>query len=50
LVQVHQSGKVSLTVHGFSDSFGPVADLKLYDVPTLQPAGAAQATPKKKKL
>jgi len=49
LVQVHQSGTVSLTVHGFSDSFGPTADLKLYDVPTLQPAGAAAALAPKKK-
>ncbi len=37
LVQVHQSGNVSLQVTGFSDTFGPVSDLTLYDVPTLQP-------------
>ena len=44
LVQVHQSGNVSMTVHGFSDQFGPTTDLSLYDVATLQPAAAA-ATP-----
>jgi hypothetical protein len=36
LVQVHQSGNVSLRVTGFSDAFGPTADLSLYDVPSLQ--------------
>ena len=41
LVQVHQSGNVSMTIHGFSDQFGPTTDLSLYDVPTLQPSGAA---------
>jgi len=43
LVQVHQSGNVSMTIHGFSDQFGPTADLSLYDVATLQPAAAAAA-------
>ena len=44
LVEVHQSGKVSLTMSGFSDGlsdgqaggFGPVKDLSIYDVPSLQ--------------
>ena len=36
LVQVHQSGNVSLQMSGFSDSFGPVQDLTQYDVATLQ--------------
>jgi hypothetical protein len=36
LVQVHQSGAVSMTVNGFSDAFGPVQDLTQYDVPSLQ--------------
>jgi hypothetical protein len=36
LVQVHASGNVSLQVNGFSDQFGPVQDLTLYDVSTLQ--------------
>jgi hypothetical protein len=36
LVQVHASGTVSLQVNGFSDQFGPVQDLTLYDVPMLQ--------------
>jgi hypothetical protein len=36
LVSVHASGKVSLQVSGFNDKFGPVQDLKIYDVPTLQ--------------
>jgi hypothetical protein len=36
LVQVHQSGNVSLQVTGFSDAFGPTADLTLYDVQSLQ--------------
>jgi hypothetical protein len=49
LVQVHQSGNVSMTIHGFSDAFGPVADLALYDVPTLQPPLAAESVKKKKK-
>jgi hypothetical protein len=37
-VSVHQSGNVSMTVHGFSDTFGPTQDLTLYDVASLQPA------------
>jgi len=49
LVQVHQSGSVSMTIHGFSDQFGPTADLSLYDVPTLQVAGAATTTAALKK-
>ncbi len=36
LVSVHASGNVSLQVNGFNDQFGPVQDLSLYDVPTLQ--------------
>jgi hypothetical protein len=36
LVSVHQSGKVSLQVSGFSDAFGPVQDLPIYDVAALQ--------------
>ncbi len=36
LVEVHASGNVSLKVYGFSDQFGPVGELTLYDVPTLQ--------------
>ena len=36
LVQVHQSGNVSLQVSGFSESFGPVQDLTQYDVANLQ--------------
>jgi hypothetical protein len=36
LVQVHASGNVSLKVQGFSDQFGPVTDLTLYDVASLQ--------------
>jgi hypothetical protein len=36
LVSVHASGKVSLQVSGFSDQFGPVQDLSLYDVDSLQ--------------
>jgi Calcineurin-like phosphoesterase len=43
LVQVHASGNVSLQVNGFSDGygatttgFGPVQDLSIYDVATLQ--------------
>jgi hypothetical protein len=38
-----------MTVHGFSDKFGPTADLALYDVATLQPPNAADAVKKKKK-
>jgi len=49
LVQVHQSGSVSMTIHGFSDQFGPTTDLSLYDVPTLQVAGAATTTAALKK-
>jgi hypothetical protein len=48
LVQVHQSGTVSMTVHGFGDSFGPTQDLTLYDVATLQPASAAAVVKRKK--
>jgi hypothetical protein len=52
-VSVHQSGKISLQVSGFSDQFGPVQDLGLYDVPTLQTVGqtqtAVEAAVKKKK-
>lgn len=33
LVSVHQSGAVTLQVSGFSDQFGPVQDLSIYDVP-----------------
>jgi hypothetical protein len=36
LVQVHQSGNVSLQVNGFSENFGPVQDLTQYDVANLQ--------------
>lgn len=43
LVQVHQSGNVSLQVSGFGDNYGgsseslgPVQDLSIYDVATLQ--------------
>lgn len=36
LVQVHQSGTVSLQVSGFSENFGPVQDLTSYDVANLQ--------------
>ena len=36
LVQVHASGRVSLQVSGFNDQFGPVQDLSIYDVATLQ--------------
>jgi hypothetical protein len=36
LVAVHASGKVSLQVSGFSDQFGPVQDLSIYDVASLQ--------------
>jgi hypothetical protein len=43
LVQVHQSGRVSLQVSGFGDNYGatsetlgPVQDLSIYDVATLQ--------------
>jgi Calcineurin-like phosphoesterase len=33
LVQIHQSGAVSMQVNGFNDQFGPVQDLTIYDVP-----------------
>jgi len=43
LVQVHQSGNVSLQVSGFGDNYGgtsenlgPVQDLSIYDVASLQ--------------
>jgi Calcineurin-like phosphoesterase len=43
LVQVHQSGRVSLQVSGFGDNYGsssanygPIQDLSIYDVATLQ--------------
>jgi hypothetical protein len=36
LVSVHQSGNVSMRISGFSDQFGPVLDLTLYDVASLQ--------------
>jgi hypothetical protein len=36
LVSVHQSGNVTLQVSGFSDQFGPVQDLSIYDVSSLQ--------------
>jgi hypothetical protein len=36
LISVHASGNVSLQVSGFSDQFGPVQDLGIYDVGTLQ--------------
>jgi hypothetical protein len=36
LVSIHQSGKVSLQVSGFSDQFGPIQDLTIYDVASLQ--------------
>jgi hypothetical protein len=48
-VSVHQSGNISMTVHGFSDTFGPTQDLTLYDVPTLQPVSAAAAVRAAKK-
>jgi hypothetical protein len=35
-VSVHASGRVSLQVSGFNDQFGPVQDLSIYDVATLQ--------------
>jgi hypothetical protein len=41
LVQVHQSGNVSLYVSGFNDQFGPTQDLTWYNQSTLQPANAA---------
>jgi hypothetical protein len=47
-VSVHQSGNVSMTVHGFSDTFGLTQDLTLYDVATLQPAASVVAVKKKK--
>jgi len=50
LVEVHQSGAVSLSMNGFGDNFGgtsetfgPTQDLSLYDVPALQQPNAAQA-------
>ena len=43
-VQVHQSGNVSLKVTGFSDQFGPLTDLTIYDVPNLQTAGQVLPT------
>lgn len=51
LVQVHQSGAVSMKVTGFSDNFGPAQDLTLYDVSTLQApqAGAILQQPKKRR-
>jgi hypothetical protein len=33
LVQIHQSGAVTMQVSGFDDQFGPVQDLSIYDVP-----------------
>jgi len=53
-VSVHASGNISLQVSGFSDQFGPVQDLGIYDVATLQTVGQAQtaaaaAVVKKKK-
>jgi hypothetical protein len=44
LVEVHQSGNVTLNVNGFSDSFGPVGDLTLYDQSSLQAPNAAQTS------
>jgi hypothetical protein len=41
-VSVHQSGNISLQVNGFSDQFGPVQDLTLYDQATLQTVGQTQ--------
>ncbi len=35
-VSVHASGNVSLQVSGFNDQMGPVEDLSIYDVATLQ--------------
>jgi hypothetical protein len=42
-VSVHQSGRVSLQVSGFGDNYGgttenygPVTDLSIYDVSSLQ--------------
>jgi hypothetical protein len=47
LVSVHASGNVTLQVSGFSDQFGPVQDLSLYDVSNLQPgAGEIRRHPK----
>ena len=48
LVQVHQSGAVTLHVSGFSDQFGVVQDLGEYDVSSLQLADAAAKTRRKK--
>jgi hypothetical protein len=36
LVQVHASGNVTLSVNGFSDTFGPTQALTYYNVPSLQ--------------
>ena len=36
LARVHRSGTVSLSVRGFSDTFGPTRDLVQYDVAKLQ--------------
>jgi hypothetical protein len=47
-IQVHQSGNVSLQVNGFSDQFAPTQDLTIYDVASLQSAGAAQSPAAKK--
>jgi len=33
---VHASGNVSMQVSGFSDQFGSIQDLSIYDVPSLQ--------------
>ena len=41
LVQVHQSGNVTMQVSGFNDQFGPTQDLTIYDQASLQPANAA---------
>lgn len=41
-VQVHASGNISLQISGFSDQFGSVQDLAMYDVATLQTVGQAQ--------
>jgi hypothetical protein len=34
LVQIHQSGAVTLTANGFNDAFGPTQ--LLYSIPNLQ--------------
>lgn len=36
LVQVHQSGSVSLALHGFNDAFGPTQALTYYNTSNLQ--------------